>query len=193
MNYTFTNEEFLALEGKYIYLKKLSKEVCDDYFMAIDNTSVETDIFTGTTHRFVKTQIENYIANNESDQSRIDLLIYSKADDKLVGEVVINDIDAHSRIGSLRIAIFDYLDFNKGFGSEGIILALGYGFGMLNLHRVELEVFDYNERGLHVYEKIGFKKEGVKREAGYFNHKYHDIVCMSILSKEFRTYYLSDF
>lgn len=193
MNYTFTNEEFLALECKHIYLKKLSKEVCDDYFMAIDNTSVETDIFTGTTHRFVKTQIENYIANNESDQSRIDLLIYSKADDKLVGEVVINDIDAHSRIGSLRIAIFDYIDFNKGFGSEGVILALGYGFGMLNLHRVELEVFDYNERGLHVYEKIGFKKEGVKREAGYFNHKYHDIVCMSMLAKEFRTYYLNDY
>lgn len=192
MDYSFTQEEFIGLEGKNIYLKKLSKEVCEDYFMAIDNTSVETDIFTGTTHRFVKSQIEAYIANNESDFSRIDLLIYAKETDKLVGEVVINDIDSHARIGSLRVAIFDYLDFNKGYGSEGIILTLGYGFGMLNLHRIELEVFDYNERGLHVYEKIGFKKEGVKREAGYFNHKYHDIVCMSMLAKEFRTYHVSD-
>lgn len=193
MNYTFTKEEFIGLEGKQIYLRKLSKEVCEDYFMAIDNTSVETDIYTGTGQKFVKSQIESYILNNESDISRVDLLIYTKDEDKLVGEVVINDIDSHARIASLRIAIFDYLDFNKGYGSEGIILALGYGFGMLNLHRIELEVFDYNERGLHVYEKIGFKKEGVKREAGFFNHKYHDIVCMSMLSKEFRTYYLNDY
>lgn len=62
-----------------------------------------------------------------------------------------------------------------------MILALDYGFGMFNLHRVDLQVYDFNERRLHVYETIGFKREGVLRDYLYFNHKYYDAVVMSIL------------
>ncbi|GAM15090.1 hypothetical protein SAMD00020551_3246 [Mesobacillus selenatarsenatis SF-1] len=38
---------------------------------------------------------------------------------------------------------------------------LDYGFGILNMHRIELEVFAYNPRAIHVYEKLGFKQEEI--------------------------------
>lgn len=65
-------------------------------------------------------------------------------------------------------------------------LMLDYGFGVLNLHRIELNVFDYNARAMHVYEKLGFKREGVQREALFYDHKYHDSILMSILEDGFR-------
>lgn len=40
-------------------------------------------------------------------------------------------------------------------------------------------------RVIHVYEKLGFKREGIKREVCYFNHKYHDLLIMSCLYKDF--------
>ena len=53
--------------------------------------------------------------------------------------------------------------------------------------RYELNVFSYNDRALHVYEKLGFKREGVQRDAFYYDHEYHSSILMSILEDEFRT------
>lgn len=66
---------------------------------------------------------------------------------------------------------------------------LDYGFGILNLHRIELEVFTYNKRAAHVYEKIGFVREGVRRHALFYNHEYHDVILMSMLEDEYRSRY----
>ena len=59
----------------------------------------------------------------------------------------------------------------------------------MNLHRVELEVFDYNPRARAMYEKAGFKLEGTKRDAIYINNEFHDVYIMSILEEEFRYIY----
>lgn len=66
---------------------------------------------------------------------------------------------------------------------------LEYGFGILNLHRIELDVYSINERATHVYEKIGFKIEGVKRENWYYDHQYYNSIIMSILDYEYRDLY----
>lgn len=50
------------------------------------------------------------------------------------------------------------------------------------LHRVELTVVAENHRGVHLYEKVGFQREGVKRENFLGDDgKYHDEIVMGIL------------
>lgn len=39
---------------------------------------------------------------------------------------------------------------------------------------------------MSVYEKVGFKQEGVQREVLFYNHQYHDSILMSILEDEYR-------
>ena len=183
---------YLELKGDLIYLKKLDKEYADEYWQNLSNCSIETTVFTGTQQVFNKSDIEEYLGDIASDRSRMDFLIFAKKTDKILGEVVINDIQRNNRSGSMRIVISRKEDFSKGYGSEAIILALNYGFGMLNLHRIELEVFSYNERAIHVYEKIGFKREGIRRDGCFFNNKYYHMITMSILEEEFREKYLKD-
>ncbi len=65
-------------------------------------------------------------------------------------------------------------------------LLLHYAFGTINLHRVELAVFSFNERAIRSYEKLGFQREGVQREVLYYDYEYHDAISMSILAREFR-------
>lgn len=180
---------FLELKGDSIYLKKLDKEHLEEYWESMDNSSVEAMIFTGTQQIFNKSDIERYLENISQDNSRIDFLIISKESNKIVGEVVINNIYRNDRNSNIRILINRKEDFSKGYGSQALILALNYGFGMLNLHRIELEVFPFNERAIHVYEKIGFVREGIKRHGCYFNSKYYDMIAMSILEDEFREKY----
>ncbi|MEW9094703.1 MAG: GNAT family protein [Clostridiaceae bacterium] len=180
---------FLELKGDLIYLKKLDKEYLEQYWENLSNCSIESTVFTGTQQVFSKSDIERYLEDIFTDRSRIDFLIFSKESNKIVGEVVINDIFRNNRSANIRIIINRKEDFSKGYGSEAMILALNYGFGMLNLHRIELEVFPFNQRAIHVYEKIGFIREGIRRDGCFFNNKYYDMITMSILEEEFREKY----
>jgi RimJ/RimL family protein N-acetyltransferase len=51
---------------------------------------------------------------------------------------------------------------------------------------VELWVFEFNERAIRCYEKLGFIKEGVSREAVYKEGRYCNVVNMGILKEEWR-------
>ncbi|WP_315122174.1 GNAT family protein [uncultured Clostridium sp.] len=180
---------FLELKGDFVYLKKLDKEYLEQYWENLSNCSIETTVFTGTQQVFSKSDIERYLEDISEDRSRIDFLIFSKESNKIVGEVVINDIFRNNRSANIRILVNRKEDFSKGYGSEAMILALDYGFAMLNLHRIELEVFPFNQRAIHVYGKIGFIREGIRRDGCFFNNKYYDMITMSILEEEFREKY----
>jgi RimJ/RimL family protein N-acetyltransferase len=113
------------------------------------------------------------------------LLIAANDTDELVGDVALQDIDPMNRNANVRIALLRERT-GRGYGSEALRLILEYGFGILNLHRIELNVFAYNEKAIAAYEKLGFRREGVQREALYYDHQYHDSVLMSILAREYR-------
>ncbi|MHA1293718.1 MAG: GNAT family N-acetyltransferase, partial [Promethearchaeota archaeon] len=74
----------------------------------------------------------------------------------------------------------------KGYGTDCLKILLSFGFEILNLHSIYLRVFDFNERAIKVYLKIGFKKAGVLREAYFIEGKYHDVILMDILANQFR-------
>lgn len=52
------------------------------------------------------------------------------------------------------------------------------------MHRVELSVFDFNHAALSCYERVGFRREGVRREMFRAGDRYWSEVVMSILSRE---------
>ena len=52
--------------------------------------------------------------------------------------------------------------------------------------RDELEVYDFNPRARHVYQKVGFVVEGVRRDALWWDGAWHGAVTMAILAPEWR-------
>lgn len=71
----------------------------------------------------------------------------------------------------------------KGFGTDAMRVLLKYVFTELNLHRVSLNVFEYNPMAIRSYEKAGFEVEGKQRE--YLNREGRrwDMVFMGILKE----------
>lgn len=110
----------------------------------------------------------------------------------MIGDIALQDIDSTNRNANIRVNISEEENQGRGYGSEAMELMLGYAFGVLNLHRIELNVFNYNDRALHVYEKLGFMQEGVQREALFYDHQYHDSIMMSILEDDYRRIHLEE-
>lgn len=90
------------------------------------------------------------------------------------------------RVGNVGIVIGDPRCWGKGFGTEALDLLVRYGFDTMNLHRMELETFAFNERARASYRKVGFVEEGRKRQAHFIEGGYHDIVVMGLLEDEWR-------
>lgn len=175
------------LEGTRVYLRPSEPEDADWSYQSMNN-DMEGRRLTGTPTAFSRAQIAGYIERQASDPSRASFVVVRQEDDALVGEVVLNEIDGRNRSSNFRI-FMDAQYTGRGYGTEATRLMLDYGFGMLNLHRIELDVYTINPRALHVYEKVGFVREGVKRQNWYYDHQYYDSIVMSILEDDYRARY----
>lgn len=112
---------------------------------------------------------------------------------------IIGDADTETPIGIMSLISIDYKNRNaeliidigepdywgKGYGQEALQILLHYAFNELNLHRLSLRVFDFNERAIRLYSKIGFKQEGVMKEALFRNGAWHDIIHMGLMQSEY--------
>lgn len=175
------------LEGPSVYLRPWQPDDRDWLYESVNN-DVEGRRLTGTPTPFSRDAVASYIERQTGDPSRTGFVVVRQDDNKLVGEVVLNEIDKRNRRSNFRIFI-DGQHTGRGYGSEATRLALDYGFGMLNLHRIELDVYTMNHRAIHVYEKMGFQQEGVKRQDWYYDHQYYDSIVMSMLEHEYRARY----
>jgi RimJ/RimL family protein N-acetyltransferase len=110
------------------------------------------------------------------------ITLLARSEDRVVGHLQMFRIPFERRKGVADLFIYIHQDFqNLGLGTlmmkKAIEVAKERGF-----HRLGLTVVADNHRAIKVYEKVGFKKEGVARETFYGDdHRYHDEVEMGIL------------
>jgi len=102
-----------------------------------------------------------------------------------IGNVGLHQIDWKNRTAVLGIVLGEKAHWGKGYGSDATRTMLRFAFRELNLHRVELEVFEFNSRAARCYEKAGFQHEGTRRQALFREGRYHDAHRMAILQEEF--------
>ena len=110
--------------------------------------------------------------------------IETTSDDKFIGTLGLHSCDWTNRSAILGIAIYAPKNRGKGYGQEAINLLLDFAFKTLNLNRVELITFDFNQRAQKCFKKVGFREVGRKRKAYFVDGKYHDTLMMDILREE---------
>lgn len=103
---------------------------------------------------------------------------------KLIGLVSLVGIDCLSRSAELSIMIGRCEDRLQGAGSFAVNEMLRHAFENLNLRRVELQVLEDNLCAQHVYEKAGFRLEGLRREAVYKNGRYLNCKMYAVLRRD---------
>ncbi|HYU25814.1 MAG TPA: GNAT family protein, partial [Thermoanaerobaculia bacterium] len=92
----------------------------------------------------------------------------------------IHDIDWVSRSGWFGLFIGEPSAWNRGFGSDAIGTLVRFAFDEMNLRKLRINVFDYNDRAKHVLEARGFVQEGRLRDDFYRDGAFHDLVIYSI-------------
>jgi RimJ/RimL family protein N-acetyltransferase len=89
------------------------------------------------------------------------------------------------RKARLGVMIGEKEYWSKGYGTDAMLTFLRFGFDEMNLNRIDLTVFDGNERAKACYRKCGFVEEGRLRQDRYSRGAYSDTLIMGILRDEF--------
>lgn len=186
MTLDFTRKPLLA--GRLVTLRPVARPDVPALHGAMADPEVSR--LTGSVHSSAEVaeslwtveELEEIYVRWSVAEDRIVWVIVENTSGRIVGESVLNELDSANLSCNFRIWISGARD--RGLGTEATRLTLEHAFTDQCLNRVELEVYDFNPRARRVYEKVGFVREGTKRQALLFDGAWVDAHAMAILSSE---------
>jgi RimJ/RimL family protein N-acetyltransferase len=131
-------------------------------------------------------EIERFFAARVVGHDSLALAIHEREGGRLVGTCAFSQLDGENGSALYHITIGEKDAWGRGYGTEATRLMLEHAFGTLNLHRVALAVFEFNERAIRAYRSCGFFVEGRARQAIWRDGRWWDEITMSVLDEEWQ-------
>ena len=170
---------FKKIAGERLYLSPMNVEDVETYVKWLNDRKVTDNL--GMTRSICTLPGEKeYIESKKSTDYDFSIVLN---DDTLIGNISLMDVNLVSRKATLGIFIGDEENRSKGYGTEAMKLLVDYGFNILGLHNIDLNVFALNERAIKAYEKVGFKEYGRRHESYVLDGKFHDETSMEIINE----------
>lgn len=176
-----------AWTGKLVRLTLLDPEKDAETIVRWDHSSRYQLLANGTAPRlWSAAKVKEWLEKEPENQNGYFLMIRTLEDDRPIGTIGLEDI--HWAFGEawVGIGIGEEADWGKGYGTDAMNIILRFAFQELNLHRVSLNVFQFNERAIRSYEKLGFQTEGRVRQWMQRDGVRYDLIYMGILNHEWQ-------
>lgn len=173
----------MELTGKRVALRPVRPDDLEGMCAWINDERATRYLGSGYTHPYtyeaVCERLENLMASPET--------FFAVADAETgayIGEAGFTRIDRGAGTAEMYIVLLPEKQGN-GLGTDAVALALRHAFGTLGLNRVWLRVFPQNTAAVRLYEKAGFKREGILREHEMLSGKRCDSVIMGLLRRKY--------
>ena len=171
------------LIGPRLYLRAPELEDVDRLIGWVTHPEVRR--FLSRSAPLTRVQEEAWLRGLDSGRDQVFVVVLREGE-RGVGCAGLHGLGGPDRHATLGIAIGEPDAWGQGYGSEVIGLLLEHAFGTLNLHRVHLNVWASNARAIACYERLGFVREGTRREAHWQDGAWVDELDMAILDREWR-------
>ncbi len=110
--------------------------------------------------------------------------VIEKLDGTVIGKCGTGHIDWKNSCATIWVFIGKDENRGKGYGTEALTLFVDFIFQEMNMNRIQLLVFGFNDRAIASYKKIGFVVEGEYKQEIFRHGKYINVYQMSILKRE---------
>jgi RimJ/RimL family protein N-acetyltransferase len=172
------------IEGKIVRIRALEQTDIDEIMKWVNDPEVIDNLLMR--YPVSRCLEEKWLekAYDTSDMRNKTFALETK-DGVYIGGIGLHKINWENRNAEVGIVIGKKEYWGKGYGTDAMLALLAFAFHHMNLHRVYLQVYEFNVRGIRSYEKCGFKKEGALRDDRFSRGKYHDTIIMGILKEEF--------
>jgi RimJ/RimL family protein N-acetyltransferase len=173
------------IEGRLINLRP--REMSDLERMHRWINDREVTRYLGARYQMSLLAEENWLKEHISKPLAYDRVAFciETKDGATIGSIDFHAMSPEERKARLGVMIGEKEYWSKGYGTDAMLTFLRFGFDEMNLNRIDLTVFDGNERAKACYRKCGFVEEGRLRQDRYSRGAYSDTLIMGILRDEF--------
>ncbi len=178
---------FTCKLDEYAELKPLELHQADDLFQLVDENRaylrqwlswVDRNTRLQDSQVFIEQSLKEYAERKELQAG-----IWSN--NKLVGLIGFHQVDWMNKRTSIGYWIAEECQ-GKGLVTRACQAMMEYVFKELQLNRVEIYCATDNLRSQKIPERLGFKKEGVFRQAAWLYDHFEDLVVYSMLAEEWK-------
>ncbi len=127
--------------------------------------------------------IAERVARSESEPDGFGVLVI-EVDDAPAGTVTWELVNRRSRIASVSAVAIDPSLRRRGVAVVAARALQRHLLGERGLHRLQMEVYGFNERALRFAERAGWVREGVRRSAYWRNEAWVDGVLFGIVEED---------
>jgi len=171
--------------GEKVRLREYRKEDINQRLSLINDPEVLRYVESGVPYPLTLNEELKWFESISAFKSTYRFAIETLEDSRFIGDCGINSVDWKNSVADVVIFIGDKNYWGKGYGTDAMKILLKFIFMEMNLNKVRLSVYSFNERAIKCYEKCGFKKEGVLRQEIFRDGKYHDTIILGILREEY--------
>jgi len=173
-----------ALEGKLVRLRALEPSDAERAYQWINDQEVTQFLMARYPWSITaeKQFLEEAAKQNKYEEARFAI---DTRDGVHIGMCGLHRGRPEDRKATLGIMIGEKSYWSKGHGTDAVMTLLRCAFHQLNMNRVDLHVFEFNQRAIACYRKCGFVDEGRLREEYFQGGRYWDLIAMGVLRREF--------
>ena len=133
------------------------------------------------TYKEEKEWIEGQGKNKEGTYS---FAIEDLESGKYIGGCGVDKVNWLTRVATVGIMIGDKNYWGRGYGTDAMNTLIKFIFSNMNINKIKLYTFSFNERAQRCYEKCGFKIEGILKEEVFRDGQYYDEILMAIFKNQ---------
>ena len=178
------SEPITMLENDLIRLGPLRRDLLETYQRWMSDLAV-TRTLAIPNMPMTREAEEAWLDHALTDSSEAVFTIYRQDNGQAIGNAGLHNIDHFHRISDFGIVIGERSAWNLGFGTSVTRLLLAYGFDVLGLKNIMLEVYASNPAAVRAYEKAGFRPIGKRRSAYTLGRDRTDIYFMDAVAEDF--------
>ena len=145
----------IVFESKRIFFIKLLQELVNDYLTMVNDIDVQK--YISHTRKIYDLDDELQWIKSKLDKKAMIFSMIEKKTNEFIGNIEIMHIN--NNIGEIGICITPAKQ-NNHFGQEAIKRLIDYALEDLKLDGLELNVYNFNLRGIKCYENVGFIIDG---------------------------------
>jgi RimJ/RimL family protein N-acetyltransferase len=175
------------LVGERVKLTSIRTADIDEIITWDDTPAFMRDLHSGPAYPRPEIAQREWWTERLKDKAAYHFAIRLLSDDRLIGTFHIEEIEWPHQAGWFSIGLGAGGTRGKGYGTEALTLGINFAFNDLNLHRLSLSVFAYNEPAIRLYKRLGFTHEGVFREYLKRDGQRHDMFLFGLLEHEWRS------
>lgn len=174
----------MKLESKRIFLKPLSEDELKGNYVSWLNDKEVCKFNSHGEIDYTNEMAIDFINSLKTDKSKEVYAVYLKENNTHIGNISIQQLDLKNNNAEIAYIFGEKQYWGQGYAFEASKLLLKRAFEDLKLHRIYFGTHTENIAMQKLGEKLGFIKEGIKKDAQLKNGKYNDIVIYAIINKE---------